>query len=107
MYSGRKVLENRTIADEERINQLEEQLKESTFMAEDADRKYDEVKCDSRSALCLRMQRFCSLCVYAYSDRSSDPLSTIVHEESDLMVHDIFVPMCMHVFSTKSSYMSH
>ncbi|KAA0183776.1 Tropomyosin [Fasciolopsis buskii] len=40
---GRKVLENRTIADEERINQLEEQLKESTFMAEDADRKYDEV----------------------------------------------------------------
>ncbi|THD26237.1 Tropomyosin-2 [Fasciola hepatica] len=39
---GRKVLENRTIADEERINQLEEQLKESTFMAEDADRKYDE-----------------------------------------------------------------
>ena len=43
-HSGRKVLENRTIADEERINQLEEQLKESTFMAEDADRKYDEVQ---------------------------------------------------------------
>lgn len=42
-HSGRKVLENRTFADEERINQLEEQLKESTFMAEDADRKYDEV----------------------------------------------------------------
>ncbi|VDN13642.1 unnamed protein product [Dibothriocephalus latus] len=39
---GCKVLENRTVADEERISQLEEQLKEFTFMAEDADRKYDE-----------------------------------------------------------------
>lgn len=37
------MLENRTVADEERISSLEEQLKEFTFMAEDADRKYDEV----------------------------------------------------------------
>ncbi|VDL94400.1 unnamed protein product [Schistocephalus solidus] len=42
LWCGCKVLENRTVADEERISQLEEQLKEFTFMAEDADRKYDE-----------------------------------------------------------------
>ena len=41
--SGRKVLESRHLADDERIDQLEEQLKTAKFMAEDADRKYDEV----------------------------------------------------------------
>lgn len=52
-WSGVKVLENRTVADEERIALLEEQLKESTFMAEDADRKYDEVNNASiECALC-------------------------------------------------------
>ncbi|XP_021953001.1 tropomyosin isoform X4 [Folsomia candida] len=39
----RKVLENRAITDEERMDALESQLKEARFMAEDADRKYDEV----------------------------------------------------------------
>ncbi|XP_064619042.1 tropomyosin, smooth muscle/fibroblast CTM1-like isoform X9 [Lineus longissimus] len=37
-----KVLEARTFADEERMSVLEEQVKESTFLATDADRKFDE-----------------------------------------------------------------
>ena len=40
---GRKVLESRSLADDERIDQLEAQLKEAKYIAEDADRKYDEV----------------------------------------------------------------
>ena len=40
---GRKVLESRSLADDERIDQLENQLKEAKYIAEDADRKYDEV----------------------------------------------------------------
>ena len=40
---GRKVLESRSLADDERIDALEEQLKEAKYIAEDADRKYDEV----------------------------------------------------------------
>lgn len=39
----RKVLENRAITDEERMDALESQLKEARFLAEEADRKYDEV----------------------------------------------------------------
>ena len=39
----RKVLENRTLSDEERMEALENQLKEARFLAEEADRKYDEV----------------------------------------------------------------
>ena len=39
----RKVLENRSISDEERMESLENQLKEARFLAEEADRKYDEV----------------------------------------------------------------
>ncbi len=39
----RKVLENRSISDEERMEALENQLKEARNMAEEADRKYDEV----------------------------------------------------------------
>lgn len=41
--SMRKVLENRSISDEERMEALENQLKEARNMAEEADRKYDEV----------------------------------------------------------------
>uniref|UniRef100_A0A1I8FBT4 Tropomyosin n=1 Tax=Macrostomum lignano TaxID=282301 RepID=A0A1I8FBT4_9PLAT len=37
-----RCFENRSIADDERINTLEEQLKEAKYIAEDADRKYDE-----------------------------------------------------------------
>lgn len=40
----RKVLENRSLSDEERMDALENQLKEARFLAEEADRKYDEVK---------------------------------------------------------------
>lgn len=39
----RKMLEHRNITDEERMDSLEQQLKEARMMAEDADRKYDEV----------------------------------------------------------------
>jgi hypothetical protein len=39
----RKVLENRSVSDEERMDSLEGQLKEARFLAEEADRKYDEV----------------------------------------------------------------
>lgn len=41
--SVRKVMENRSLQDEERANQVEEQLKEAQSLAEEADRKYDEV----------------------------------------------------------------
>ena len=40
----RKVLENRSLSDEERMEALENQLKEARFLAEEADRKYDEVE---------------------------------------------------------------
>merc|ERR1719259_929554 len=39
----RKVLENRSLSDEERMDALENQLNEARFLAEEADRKYDEV----------------------------------------------------------------
>ncbi|KAK0426085.1 hypothetical protein QR680_009531 [Steinernema hermaphroditum] len=39
----RKVMENRSFQDEERANQVEGQLKEAQMLAEEADRKYDEV----------------------------------------------------------------
>jgi len=42
--SARKVLENRALADEERMDALENQLKEARFLAEEADKKYDEVQ---------------------------------------------------------------
>ncbi len=42
---GRKALESRSLADDERIDTLEQQLKEAKYIAEDADRKYDEVTC--------------------------------------------------------------
>ena len=40
---GRKALEQRSMADEERIDFLEQHLKEAKYIAEDADHKYDEV----------------------------------------------------------------
>lgn len=42
-FRGRKALESRSLADDERIEFLEAQLKEAKFISEDADRKYDEV----------------------------------------------------------------
>jgi len=43
VYRNRKALESRSLADDERITFLETQLKEAKYIAEDADRKYDEV----------------------------------------------------------------
>ena len=44
MYTrGRKVLESRSVVDDERLDGLEAQLKEAKYIAEDAERKYDEV----------------------------------------------------------------
>lgn len=43
-HSARKILENRALADEERMDALENQLKEARFLAEEADKKYDEVQ---------------------------------------------------------------
>ena len=42
---ARKILESKGLADEERMDALENQLKEARFMAEEADKKYDEVTC--------------------------------------------------------------
>lgn len=42
-HSQRKILENRSLTDEERMDALENQLKEARFLAEEADKKYDEV----------------------------------------------------------------
>lgn len=41
------MLENRSLADEERMDALENQLKEARFLAEEADKKYDEVNLQS------------------------------------------------------------
>lgn len=43
-FSMCKVLENRSQQDEERMDQLTNQLKEARLLAEDADGKSDEVK---------------------------------------------------------------
>ena len=40
---GRKSLEARSLSDDERIATLEKQLAEAQIIAEDADRRYDEV----------------------------------------------------------------
>lgn len=37
------MLESRSIADDDRIDQLEKQVKDAKYVAEEADRKYDEV----------------------------------------------------------------
>lgn len=42
-FSGRKVIENRSLKDEERLELQEIQLREAKNIAEDADRKYEEV----------------------------------------------------------------
>lgn len=48
----RKILENRSLADEERMDALENQLKEARFLAEEADKKYDEVKLEIHFGVC-------------------------------------------------------
>lgn len=58
---NRKVLENLNNASEERTDVLEKQLTEAKLIAEEADKKYDEVKHmvrDSPNA----MQQICFMC---------------------------------------------
>ena len=47
---SRKALESRSLADEEKMEFLETQLKEAKYITEDADSKYDEVR--PASAVC-------------------------------------------------------
>ena len=56
LLSHRKGLEARSLASDEKVSSLEEQLKEAKYIAEDADRKYEEV-CSHHSPLaqCLRV----------------------------------------------------
>ena len=42
---GMKVIENRALKDEEKMELQEIQLKEAKHIAEEADRKYEEVSC--------------------------------------------------------------
>lgn len=65
--SMRKMLEHRNISDEERMDSLECQLKEARMMAEDADRKYDEV-----NSVAIEQQRPDDVIVLLFS-RSGRP----------------------------------
>ena len=59
----RKVLESRSLADEERITFLETQLKEAKYTAEDADRKYEEVSSFNLSSISLQQITVKSDCI--------------------------------------------
>lgn len=43
LYRVSKVLENRQVADEERISALEKEVEQTVVFGEEADRKYEEV----------------------------------------------------------------
>lgn len=45
------MLENRSQGDEEKLEFLEKQLEEAKWIAEDADRKYDEVTAQSTACI--------------------------------------------------------
>lgn len=65
--SARKVLENRALADEERMDALENQLKEARFLAEEADKKYDEVfTMDKITWFCSNCLGCCYCVCFAY-----------------------------------------
>lgn len=51
LYRGMKVIENRALKDEEKMEIQEIQLKEAKHIAEEADRKYEEV-CLSPPLIC-------------------------------------------------------
>lgn len=65
------MLESRSFADDERIDALEAQLKEAKYIAEDADRKYDEViacityKCTKKHVMYYSSSLHLS-CLYLY-----------------------------------------
>ena len=63
---GRKVLENLSFQNDERIAALELSLQEAQMIAEDSDRKYDEVKqkkkqqeCNKSASMHLHMRDLC------------------------------------------------
>lgn len=76
----RKMLEHRNITDEERMDQLEANLKEAKLMAEDADRKYDEVKTVS--------------CSEFYTQRSSSRQTAGLTELNSECGSHVYVTMC-------------
>jgi len=43
LLRNRKALESQSLSNDDRLTFLESQLKEAKYIAEDADRKYDEV----------------------------------------------------------------
>ena len=53
-------MENRSLQDEERANLVEQQMKEAQTLAEEADRKYDEVP--SASSVIHPFRCLCSYC---------------------------------------------
>lgn len=72
--SARKVLENRSLTDEERMDALENQLKEARFLAEEADKKYDEVfihECPCRVVCRFTLYRVSCTAIYASPFRLS------------------------------------
>jgi len=62
---GRKVLESRSIADDDRIDQLEKQVKDAKYVAEEADRKYDEVTQSCRMCFILQIPHPFSFLFYS------------------------------------------
>jgi hypothetical protein len=58
-FSTRKVMENRSLQDEERVYQLEAQLKEAQLLAEEADRKYDEASHPTNPMCAVTSEHFC------------------------------------------------
>ena len=67
-WSARKILENRSLSDEERMDALENQLKEARFLAEEADKKYDEV-CEPTGATSVAA---CDIVVVKKIDNNND-----------------------------------
>lgn len=60
---GMKVIENRALKDEEKMELQEIQLKEAKHIAEEADRKYEEVRAlDAVVQLMLARRGGCSSC---------------------------------------------
>lgn len=62
LYRGMKVIENRALKDEEKMELQEIQLKEAKHIAEEADRKYEEVNfvnCESvyEASMCVNKQK--------------------------------------------------
>lgn len=76
VYRGMKVIENRALKDEEKMELQEIQLKEAKHIAEEADRKYEEVRflllpTLKRRTISLLLMSFVVTCEY-YIDFKSE-----------------------------------